>query len=138
MKLAWDVPLDTYTYIVENCLADKFVPLRKQIYSRYVNFFHNLLTSSSKEVRHLARNISRDAKCTVFKNIQLIEQISGPNPWDYASWRILENIENVAAPPNNNWRMKMLLKLLETRGQKSAQLEETKRLTLMINSLCNT
>ena len=70
-----------------------------------------LLTSSSKEVRHLARIFSHDAKCTVFKNIQLIEQISGPNPWDYASWRILENIENIATPPNNNWRMKMLLKL---------------------------
>ena len=75
-----------------------------------------LLTSSSKEVRHLARIVSRDAKCIVFKNIQLIEQISGHKPWDYASWRILENIENVAAPHNNDLRMKMLLKLLETRG----------------------
>jgi hypothetical protein len=87
---------------------------------------------------HLARIVSRDAKSTVFKNIQLVEKISGLNPWDYASWRILENIQNVAAPPNNDWRMKMLLKLLETRMQMSAQLEETKRLTLMINSLCNT
>ena len=138
VKLAWDVPLDTYTYIVENCLAEKFVPLRKQIYSRYVNFSHNLLTSSSKEVRHLARIVSRDAKSTVFRNIQLIEQISGLSPWDYTSWRILEKIENVSAPPNNDWRLKMLLKMLETRQQKLAKLEDTKNLTLMITSLCNT
>ena len=46
--------------------------------------------------------------------------------------------ENIAAPPNNDWRMKMLRKLLETRRQKAAQLEETKTLTMMINSLCNT
>ena len=138
VKLAWDVPLDTYTYIVENCLAEKFVPLRKQIYSRYVNFFQNLLTSSSKEVRHLARIVSRDAKSTVFRNIQLIKEISGLSPWDYTSSRILEKIKNLAVPHNNDWRLKMLMKMLDIRREKSAQLEDIKNLTLMINSLCNT
>ena len=69
VKLAWDVPLNTYTYLVENCLAGPFVPLRKQICSRYVNFFRKLFSSTSKEVRHLANIVSRDAKSTVYKNI---------------------------------------------------------------------
>ena len=52
--------------------------------------------------------------------------------------QVLENIENVSVSPINDRRLKMLLKRLETRRQMSAQLEETKILTLMINSLCNT
>ena len=80
VKLAWDVPLNTYTYIVENCLAESAVPFRKQICSRYVTFFRNLFTSSSNEVRHLVRIISRDAKSTVFRNIKYIEEVSGLSP----------------------------------------------------------
>ena len=138
VKLAWDVPRDTYTYLVENVLAEKFVPLRKQIYSRYVNFFQHLFTSCSQEIRHLARIVSRDARSTVFKNVRLIEEMSGLSPWDYSSWRILQKIENATLPVGNEWRMTFLMKLLDMRRKMSAQLEDTNQLDLMINSLCNT
>ena len=36
VKLAWGVSLDTYTYLAENCLAENFVPLRKQICTSYI------------------------------------------------------------------------------------------------------
>ena len=74
VKLAWDVPLNTYTYLVENCLAGPFVPLRKQICSRYVNFFRKLFSSTSKEVRHLANIVSRDAKSAVYENIDIFRK----------------------------------------------------------------
>ena len=112
VKLAWNVPLDTYTYNVENCLPENFVSLKKQIYSRYVKFFQNLFTSSSKEVRHLARIVSRDARSTVFRNVQFLLETSGLNLWDYANWRIVKNIENSPIPPNNSWRISLLMKLL--------------------------
>ena len=80
VKLAWEVPRDTYTYLVENVLAENFVPLRKQIYSRYVSFFQHLFTSSSQEIRHLARIVSRDARSSVFRNIQFIKELSGVSP----------------------------------------------------------
>ena len=76
VKLAWNVPLNTYTYLVENTLAANFTSLKKQIMSRFTKFFQNLLTSSSKEVRHLARILSRDARTTLFRNIQYIEEVS--------------------------------------------------------------
>ena len=138
VKLAWDVPRDSYTYLVENVLAESHVPLRKQIYARYVNFFQHLFTSTSQEIRHLARVVSRDARSTVFRNVLFINKLSGLSPWDYSSWRIAQKIENVAVPPNNDWRLSLLSKLLATRRQKSALLEDTSRTTLMINSLCNT
>ena len=137
VKLAWNVPLNTYTYLVENTLAANFTSLKKQIMSRFTKFFQNLLTSSSKEVRHLARILSRDARTTLFRNIQYIEEVSGLSPWDYSNWRILEKVENAVVPPNNQWRMSMLMKLLTLRLQKSSLLEDTKNLSLMIDSLCN-
>ena len=82
VKLAWDVPRETYTYIVENVLAENFDSLRKQIYTRYVTFFQNLFTSASKEVRHLARIVSQDPRSTVYKNVMMIQEASGLSPWD--------------------------------------------------------
>ena len=35
VKLIWNVPRSTYTYLVENMLAKNFVTLRHQMYSRY-------------------------------------------------------------------------------------------------------
>ena len=137
VKLAWNVPLDTSTYLVENTLAGNFLSLRKQIYSRYVKFFQQLFSSSSKEVRHLVRIVARDARSTVWKNIKHIEEVSGLSPWDYSNWRILEKIQNAAAPANDEWRMSFLLKLLKIRLQKSSALEDTENLTQMIDSLCN-
>jgi hypothetical protein len=125
VKLTWDVPRSTYTYLVENVLADNFVPFRKQIYSRYVNFFQNLLTSCSKEIRHLARIVSRDARSIVFKNVKLIEEISGLNLWDYSGWRILLKIENAAVAPGNGWMISFLVKLLDQRRKKRTLLEKT-------------
>ena len=138
VKLAWNVPRSTYTYLVENCLAQNFVSLRKQIYSRYVNFFQNLFTSSSKEIRHLVRIISRDARSTVYRNVQFIKELSGLSPWDFASWRIVQKIENSPVPANNEWRLTLLLKLLSYRSEKTASSEDCDRLTQMIESLCNT
>ena len=50
MKLICDVPRGTYTYLVENVLAKDFVPLRHQVYARYVNFFQGLF--KMRKLRH--------------------------------------------------------------------------------------
>ena len=138
MKLALNLPVDTYTYLVENCLAENFVPLRKQVLSRYAKFFQNLFISTSKEIRHLARIVSRDSRSTVYKNVRFIEETAGLSPWDFSNWRIMKNIENSPVPPNNGWMMSLLLKLLATRSRKKAALEDCEMTIQMIDSLCNT
>ena len=138
VKLAWNVPVDTYTYLVENCLAENFVSLRKQVYSRYVKFFQNLFSSTSKEVRHLARIVSRDARSTVYRNVNFLLETSGLSPWDFSNWKIVQKIENSTVPPNNDWRMSMLKKTLAMRSRKNACLESCEQITKMIDSLCNT
>ena len=138
VKLAWDVPRNTFTYLVENCLAQHYVPLRKQICTRYTNFFQKLFSSTSKEIRHLANIVSRDAKSSVFRNIQFVKEAAGISPWDFSRREIAQKIENAPIPPNNEWRMTLLMKMLNTRRQMSAALEDTTHISLMIDSLCNT
>ena len=113
-----------------------FVFRKKQVY--YGKFFQNLFTCSSKKIGNLARIVSRDAKSTVFRNVQFLLETSGLSPWDFANWRIVQKIDNSPVPHNNGWRMSLLLKLLATRSEKKASLEDCKHLTLMIDSLCNT
>ena len=77
IKLIWDVPRSTFTYLVENVLAKNFVPLRHQVYGRYVNYFQGLFKSSSREVRHLVRVVSRDVRSVTSRNVELIKAASG-------------------------------------------------------------
>ena len=90
---------------------------------------------SSKEIRHLVRIISCDARYTVFRNVQFIKEISGLSPWDFASWRILQKIENSPVPANNEWRLTLLLSYC---SEKTASSEDCDHITQMIESLCNT
>ena len=55
IKLCWNVPRSTFTYLVDHVLAANFVSLRNQVYGRFASYFQNLFKSSSREVRHLAR-----------------------------------------------------------------------------------
>ena len=101
MKLFWG---GTFTYLVENVLASNFMSLRHQIYGRYVNYFQGLFKSSSREVRHLARIVSRDVRSVTCRNVMLLSELTGLSPWDYNKWRIQEKFRNAAIPLNGEWR----------------------------------
>ena len=103
-RLVWDVPRTTHTYLVENVLADNFVPLRIQIYGRYASFFRQLFVSASKEVRHLARIASRDCRSVTWRNVQLITAVCGYSPWDYSANKIKKHIPLVKVPTEDWWR----------------------------------
>ena len=138
VKLAWKVPRNTYTYLVDNLLATNFSSLQKQVMSRYVTFFQSLFTSTSREVRHVARVVSHDARSTVFKNVQYIKTISGFSPWDYGKMKIAENVAKVDVPDNNEWRLSLLEKMLRFRMEMETKMEDTAAITKMIDSLCTT
>ena len=134
VKLIWGVPRSTFTYLVENTLASNFVSLRHQVYGRYVKYFQGLFQSSSKEVRHLARIVSRDARSVTCRNVTLLSEVTGLSPWDYSKWRIQEKLQKTAVPSNDAWRSGLLLKLLETRRTSVGH----EHLDKMIDSLCST
>ena len=138
VKLTWNVPRSTFTYIVENVLASNFDSLRNQAYARYVTFFQNLFSSSSKEVRHLVRIVARDVRSVTSRNVNLIKAVSGLSPWDYTKWRIKNVLPKAASPDNDEWRTGLLLKLLVLRQEQEVTQVDTGQLDSMIDSLCST
>ena len=137
VKLTWNVPRDTYTYIVENLLGRNFQSLRNQIYSRYSRFFQSLLNSSSREVSFLANIVARDCQSVTAKNVKLVERAAGCSPWDYSTMRIKAGLKKPPAPENDEWRLPLLLKMLDHRRHEESLLHETENLSKMIDSLCN-
>ena len=137
IKLIWNVPRSTFTYIVENLLAENFETLRNSVYSRYPTFFQNLLKSSSKEVAFLANIVSRDVQSVTARNLKLIENASGYSPWDYSKMKVKAGLKKTPIPENNEWRLSLLSKMLGYRKTEENMLHQTDRLTDMINSLCD-
>ena len=119
--------------MLENVLVADFVSLSCQVYGRYVSFFQKS-SSSSKEIRHLVRIVSRDARSVTFKNVQYLTTLTGFSPWDYSSRKIQENLPRAQVPARDWWRPSLLKKLLAMRGKS----DDHERLKKMINSLCNT
>ena len=50
VKLTWNVPRGTYSYIVDNLLAARFYTVKQQLIGRFVNFVKKLQNSRSPEV----------------------------------------------------------------------------------------
>ena len=85
MKLVWDVPKSTHTYLVDNFFATNHLSVKNQLLSRYVNFFRSLLKCNSKEIKVLANIVSRDVRSVTGKNLNFIERDSGLYPWKVSS-----------------------------------------------------
>ena len=133
MKLIWNVPRNTFTYIVDNVLAENSVSLKNQVYGRFTNFFKNLFKSSSKDVRHLVRIVSRDVRSVTSKNVEHLHTLTGLSPWDFSSSRIEDNLPKAQVPDEDWWRLSLLKTLLVLRNGD----RKKERLNAMINSLCN-
>ena len=93
-----------------------------------------MFKSSSKEVRHLARIVSRDVRSVTSRNVALLTRETGLSPWDYSKWRIQEKFRRAAVPDNDGWRSGLLIKLLEEKRKTS----DHPQLDKMIESLCTT
>ena len=61
VKIVYNVPRSTFTYLVEGHLAAGFTSPPKQIMSRYPTFFQSLMNSPSREVALLARIVAPTA-----------------------------------------------------------------------------
>ena len=108
VKLANQVPRNTHTYLVENFLADDFLPVRRELFIRYVKFCRSLQTSGSKEVRFLCSFVCKDIQSTTGKNLAVIQRISGFNPSSVSPIVIRNNPMKVPVPVLDLWRIPVL------------------------------
>ena len=130
--------MNTYTYLVEGHLAKDFVPLRNMVLGRYPAFYRRLQSSSSKEVRMMVELASANAQTVTSVNLAHLQNLTMLDP-------TLDSIRDIklalpvkSVPEEEEWRLGLLDKLLQLRGEKRAAGENSKQVTAMISSLCST
>ena len=139
VKLVHDVPRSTFTYMVEGFLAKDQVSLRNQILSRYPGFYRKLLLSPSKEVRMLVRMVDSDPRSTTCQNLRYLRRVTNlEHPELYSSWRIRKELPSKCVPDGEKWRLGLLARLLEMKKNKFMEVQDSQRITAMIDSLCST
>ena len=87
VKLSWDCPRDTRTYLVQQVLACDQTTARNNFLARYGKFFKSLRSSTSKEVANL---VSRDIQSTTGTNLKLVESSSGLSAWEASQVKLKE------------------------------------------------
>ena len=75
IKLAWDCPRDSRSYLVQQVLGCGLSSAKTDILLRYSQFFKSLRVSPSKEVATMANLVSRDVQSTTGSNIRMIEEL---------------------------------------------------------------
>ena len=139
VKQLYEVPRSTFPYLVEGYFAASHPSLRNQILSRYPGFYRTLLNSPSKEVRVLSRIVSEDPRSSTFSNLKYLEKITGLiRPQLCSAAKVSQALPVRVVPESDGWRIGLLDKLLMLRRQKYLRVEDSQRITAMIESLCCT
>ena len=138
VKLTYEVPRSTHTYIVENFLADGFLPVKTELFTRFVKFYKSLKSSVSKEVRFLLNVIHKDLQSNTGKNLHLIQTESGFNPTVVPPTLIRSNPLRAAVPVTDVWRIPVLQGWLKQRSDMKVNLQDTEHISLLIDALCST
>ena len=140
-KLSWDVPRSTRSYLLQEVLQSGITPLRVSLLLRFRNFFRSLLENPSNEVQVLARLAARDIRSSVGSNLALIGQETGLDAWSASPGELRAKLlekEQLTVPPEDEWRIPYLRKLLEQRrfAFYRGDDKETKMCQNLIDSIC--
>ena len=139
VKLAFDVPRSTFTYLVEGFLVSDMASMRNQIMSRYSGFYRKLLNSPSREVRGLVRIVSDDPRSTTCTNMRLLREKTGMSqPQFYSLAKVKAALPVKAVPEAEKWRLGLLTNLFKLRSETYHRVEDTRTICAMIDSLCST
>ena len=139
VKLVHGVPRSTFTYLVEGYLAKDRTSLRNQILGRYPGFFRKLQSSPSKEVRMLVNMIADDPRSTTCQNLRYLRRLTNlDNPEQFGSWRVRKELPQKSVPESERWRLGLLAKLMTMKQNMYMEVQDSKRITAMLDSLCST
>ena len=137
VKLAWDLPRSTHTFLVEGLLARNFFTVKQQLVGRFVNFFRELQKSKSLEVRIVSSMVGRCVRSTTGKNLALIERDTGLDPWVTPAWKVRAATPREEIPVSEGWRAQYLTKLIQARRSMQTNLEDSSDVENLIESLCS-
>ena len=139
VKMVYEVPRNTYTYLIEGWFTPSIPSLRNQIISRYPKFYRQLINSLSKEIRFLVRLVSSDPRSTTCRNLRLLRERTSLRQAEYYSRsRILLLLPSKQVPDSELWRVRLLASCLKLRTEIDNRVQDTEKICAMISSLCST
>ena len=137
VKLTWNIPRSTHSFLVDNLLAAEFHTVKQQLLSRFVHFVKKLLTSSSPEVCMVVNMVARCARSTTGNNLLNIEREVHLDPWTTPGWKIKEAVARAEVPAMEGWRIQYLGKLLDARREMDDKCDDTEEISSLIDNLCS-
>ena len=140
VKLAWQVPRATRTYLVDHLLNCGQSNARMDILARYAKFVRGLQASPSMEVAVMCGVAKRDIRSVTGSNIALVRLEAGMDPLHSCLGKLKAVLQSRVAsvPELDRWRLDYLARLLKQRGEASFMADdgEVRRLSTLIDSLC--
>ena len=141
LKLAWDCPRATRSYLVQEVLACGQDQIKTRLLLKFKGFHDSLMTSPSKEARMMIRVAKEDIRSSTGSNIRLIEEEAGLDPCTVGTKELREAIRRrgtVDVQIMEFWRPTYLRKLLSKRREMyyQADTDSQKEIQSLIDSLC--
>ena len=140
VKLAWQVPRATRSYLVDQLLCCDLTSARMDILARYAKFARGLLVSPSMEVTVMAGVARRDIRSVTGSNLALLRMETGVDPLHGSMCQLKAELGMKRVIPSDldRWRVEYLGKLLAERGEAFYRADESvvQRLSSLIDSLC--
>ena len=126
--------------MTEEVLAPQVSSMKASLSSKFIGFFHCLITSPSNEVMVVTMLAARDLRSNLGKNLSMVRETTGLDPWVARPGQLraaLNLSDRREVPEMELYRVPLLQKLLGQRLQAHymADVEEEERLTALINSL---
>ena len=137
VKLSWEVPRSTHTFLVDGLLGSGLPTVRQQILSRYPKFFHSLLDSPSHEVAVVARLVSKNVRTITGKNLLNLRLETGLNVVTAPLSQVKSKLCSVNLPAASTWKLYLLEKYLSIRSSLKTKCEDTSYIDDLIGSLCS-
>jgi hypothetical protein len=139
VKLAWQLPRGTHTYLVDHLLSGDLTSVRTDALARYAKFLQGLGKSPSREVAIMYGVVSGDVQTTTGHNVSLIMLETGLNPTVATSQAIKQRLirKILSVPERDKWRLGYLARMLEERGEAFYAGKETELISILIDSLCS-
>ena len=137
VKLAWRVPRSTHTYLVHHLLGVNHDTFKEQLLLRYKKFFSKLRKSKSGPVQVLANIVARDIRSTTGRNLHLIQEETGVDPWTASDQMVKESLVRDPVPDRDQWRISLLCQFLGERQEMETNMVNSDTIQDLIDSLCS-
>ena len=110
VKLAWQVPRQTHTYLVDHLLCSGLTSVRSDILARYMKFVRGLMVSPSMEVSVMCGVVAGDVNTTTGHNLNVIRLETGLDPLATSFVKLKEVIGSRLATLPDGWRLQLTMR----------------------------